>query len=125
MRTSPGPHPSRSPKTSKYMYNPAACRSPGRVKVRHLSKRSFDVADFFLPVTTLLDARIVFSSNHIFCKSYSALLPSSVRSGSSKRCPPESRTFHTGRNPTCVHYEPAWRKKPPPARLPDTLRRLL
>src|ERR1019366_8523461 len=76
MRTSPGPQPSRSPNTSKYMYSPACCRSLGRVKLRHFSKMSFDALPFFLPVMSLVDKRIVLNSIHKFGKSCTALPPS-------------------------------------------------
>src|SRR5580700_5992157 len=121
MRTSPGPHPSRSPKTSKYMYKPAFWRSLGRVKLRHFSKMSFDALPFFLPVMSLVDKRMVLSSIRKFGRFCTALPPSPQGSDSSVHYLPVSRTFRSRHNRAFGHCGPKLHKNQPQDQTPDIL----
>src|SRR5581483_4914475 len=108
MRTSPGPQPSRSPKTSKYMYSPAACKSPGRVKLRHFSKRSLLVPAFFLPGAAVVGRlRIVFNSIRRFDKSCTASRREPPVSDSSAHCLQGSTTFRNPCTPNAGRYQSA------------------
>src|SRR5438270_10155041 len=121
MWTSPGPHPSRSPNTSKYMYRPADCRSLGRVKLRHFSKMSFDPLPFLL-VMSPVDTRMVLISIRKFGMFCTALPPSPPGSDSSARCLQVSRTSRCHRTPASGHYGRGLHKIPPQDRRADTPR---